>query len=190
MLNASLIRERAREFLVENYWLAVVVTLVGGILLGASGFTAVGSIILLGPISVGLCIFFLGLTRKQPVKFETMFSGFSNFVNTFVLGLLSTIFITLWTLLLFIPGIIKSYSYSMCYYIMADNPDISANLAITKSREIMDGFKWRLFCLDFSFIGWILLSCITCGIGLIFLAPYMQAAHAVFYEEIKENLQF
>jgi len=190
MLNASLIRERARGFLVENYWLAVAVVLVSGLLLGASGFTAVGSIILAGPISVGLSVFFLGLTRKQPVKFETMFSGFSNFVNTFVLGLLNMIFLVLWSLLLVIPGIIKSYSYSMSYYIMADNPEISANLAITKSREIMDGFKWRLFCLDFSFIGWLLLSALTFGIGYIFLAPYMEAAHTVFYEEIKGNLQF
>ena len=71
--------------------------------------------------------------------------------------ILQGLYVALWSLLLVIPGIVKSYSYAMAPYIMAEHPALTANEAITESRRIMDGNKWRLFCLDFSFIGWELL---------------------------------
>ena len=73
----------------------------------------------------------------------------------------------------------------MTYFILKDNPEMSATDAITESRKMMDGNKWRLFCLDFSFIGWILLSILTCGILIFVVEPYMLAARAAFYESIK-----
>ena len=88
-------------------------------------------------------------------------------------------------MLFFIPGLVKSYSYAMTFYIQKENPEMSGTEAITKSREIMHGNKWRLFCLDFSFVGWYLLSALTCGVLMIWVLPYHMAAHAAFYEEIK-----
>lgn len=70
---------------------------------------------------------------------------------------LQGLYIALWSLLLVIPGIVKTYSYAMTPYIMSEHPSLTANEAITESRRIMNGNKWRLFCLDFSFIGWELL---------------------------------
>ena len=93
----------------------------------------------------------------------------------------------LWSLLLIIPGLIKSYSYAMTPYIMAEKPDMSVNDAITKSRQIMNGHKWQLFCLDLSFTGWMLLSMVTLGLGLIYVWPYYNAARAAFYREIKKG---
>ena len=95
------------------------------------------------------------------------------------------VFIFLWSLLLVIPGLIKSYSYAMSNFILADNPTMSANDAITASRKMMDGNKWRLFCLDFSFIGWYLLCGLTFGLLTFFVEPYHQAARAEFYESIR-----
>jgi uncharacterized membrane protein len=83
-----------------------------------------------------------------------------------------------------IPGIIKTYSYSMAAYILQEHPEMTPNDAITKSRELMDGNKWRLFCLHFSFIGWSFLCVFTCGIGYLWLFPYEQTAVAAFYREI------
>ena len=70
---------------------------------------------------------------------------------------LTGLYIALWSLLFIIPGIIKSFSYAMAPYILAEHPEMTASEAITESRHMMDGNKWRLFCLDFSFIGWSLL---------------------------------
>ena len=83
--------------------------------------------------------------------------------------------------------IVEWWPYAMTYYILNDNPEMSANDAITRSREMMDGHKWQLFCLRFSFIGWYLLSALTFGILLIVVMPYMQAAEAEFYEKLKND---
>ena len=99
--------------------------------------------------------------------------------------LLVQIYIMLWTLLFYIPGIVKSYSYAMTPYILLDKPELSATDAITESRKMMNGHKMELFILDLSFIGWILLSLLTCGILFLYVAPYMQAARAEFYRTLK-----
>ena len=83
-----------------------------------------------------------------------------------------------------IPGIIASYRYAMTPYILLENPGMTANEAIKKSKELMQGNKWRLFCLQFSFIGWSILCVFTLGIGFLWLVPYMEAANAAFYREI------
>ncbi len=88
------------------------------------------------------------------------------------------------TLLFIIPGIIASYSYAMTEYILADHPELSATEAISRSKQMMGGNKWRLFCLQFSFIGWSILCSFTFGIGNLWMTPYKQAATAVFYREV------
>jgi uncharacterized membrane protein len=89
-------------------------------------------------------------------------------------------------MLLFIfPGIYAAYGYAMTPYILAENPEMTANEAITKSKELMNGNRWRLFCLELSFIGWSLLCILfTLGIGVFWLKPYMEASFAAFYREI------
>ena len=72
----------------------------------------------------------------------------------------------------------------MTDYILADYPELSAGEAISKSKQMMEGNKWRLFCLEFSFIGWSILCSFTLGIGYLWLTPYKQAATAVFYREV------
>ena len=98
-----------------------------------------------------------------------------------------SIFTFLWSLLLVIPGIIKSYSYSMAGFIMSENPEMSAKEAMEVSMRMMKGNKWRLFCLQLSFIGWGILCVFTVGIGYLWLNPYMNAATAAFYDEISRN---
>jgi len=97
------------------------------------------------------------------------------------------LFTLLWSLLLIIPGIIASLSYSQTYYILADDEKISAREAIKKSKKIMMGNKWKYFVLGLSFLGWFILSIFTLGIGLIWLLPYMNISMAKFYEDVKEQ---
>ena len=97
------------------------------------------------------------------------------------------LFTFLWTLLLIIPGIIAVLSYSMTFYILADDNSIGAMEAIDKSKKMMDGYKWKYFCLGLRFIGWSLLCILTLGIGFLWLLPYMQVSVVKFYDDIKEN---
>lgn len=125
---------------------------VGG-LSAIPGVGAVASLLLTWPLTLGLAIVSLKVVRKQETDIPDVFEGFKNFLNSFVTYLLEAVYLFLWGLLI-IPAFIKPFSYSMAFYILADNPEMSANDAITLSRKMMDGYKWKLFCLHFSFIGW------------------------------------
>ena len=113
--------------------------------------------------------------------------NFSNYWRKVGGMILVGIFTFLWTLLLVIPGIIKAFSYSMTKYILDDNPELSSSEAIHRSRMMMKGHKFDLFWLYLSFIGWAFLCLLTCGIGFLWLGPYMQTAEAAFYEEVKAD---
>ena len=143
---------------------------VDGILLGAEDLTSDMEVV-----------------RTKKGNFATGFNGFIQFVPSFVAGLLMSIFVMLWSLLLIIPGIVAGLSYSMTYFILADNPKISGLEAIKKSKEMMKGHKWEYFCLCFSFFWWFVLCAVTFGLAYIYVAPYFNATIANYYEEIKAS---
>ena len=113
--------------------------------------------------------------------------GFGNWLHVVWGMVLSTIYIFLWTLLLIIPGIIKSYSYALTPYILVEHPEMSANEAIEESMRLMDGHKFDLFYLQLSFIGWAILSILSLGLGFFWLIPYQMTAQAAFYRDIKNE---
>lgn len=135
-------------------------------------------------VSLGLIRYNLDLMDGKSVRIGQLFSEKSMWGKAVRLRIRIAIFTALWTLLFIIPGIIKGYAYSMSGFIMEENPDISPKEAIELSQEMMKGNKWRYFCLQLSFIGWIILGICTCGIGMIWLAPYVNAATTAFYKEV------
>ncbi len=141
------------------------------------------SYLLLLPIAYGFVVAFLGQARKREIQLGDLFAHFNG--RIWITMILKNVYIFLWTLLLIIPGIIKEYSYAMTEYVLADNPELSGNAAIEKSMEMMQGNKWRLFLLDLSFIGWMILSILTLGIAMFWVLPYMIQTHAAFYETLK-----
>ena len=145
------------------------------------------SLIIAGPFAVGIAMIALKVLSNEEFEIINLFDGFKKFTNTLLLGLLNTIYTFLWSLLFVIPGIVKGLSYSMSYFIIAENPNMTQNEARLESMRIMQGNKWRLFCLQFSFIGWYILSSFTAGILLFWVVPYVQTATAAFYEEIKNK---
>ena len=172
------LRKRAWNRLSQGcYATSLGVSFLGGLINGAAGIFTYGS------IQYGASKFYIEQQRGKRSELETLFSGFNLYGRTLVTGLLQSLFAFLWSLLFVIPGIIKSFAYSVTPYVMVDF-DLSGEEAITKSRELMNGYKWKLFCLKLSFIGWIILSGFTFGIGSIFLAPYMDATFAEFYAEL------
>lgn len=102
---------------------------------------------------------------------------------------LTMLFISLWTLLLIIPGIVKTFSYAMTPFILEEHPELSANEAIDHSRAMMRGHKFDLFWLLLSFIGWGILCLFTFGIGFLWLMPYVQTSVAGFYEDVKADYE-
>lgn len=184
-------RARARESLAGNWKHAVLHFLLYVIIISACGiFRAIpivgwiGVWIVTGALMYGIMNFFLSISRGENPQTADLFSGFSRFVDTFILYLLSCIFIFLWSLLLIIPGIIAALRYSQAYYLLKDNPGISPLEAINRSKAMMDGHKGRLFMLLLSFIGWYLLALLTFGIGMLWLAPYAYTAFGHFHNDL------
>lgn len=155
-----------------------------------SGLLGLVRFIIGGAVQLGYSVYLLKQYHQQETRLNDLFSQFFRFGQGFAQKFLVGLYTFLWTLLLIIPGIIKSFSYAMTPFIMADHPELTANQAITRSREIMDGHKWELFVLELTFIGWEFLSILTLGIGLLWVVPYMSAARAAFYREITRRPKY
>lgn len=189
MFDRKELKSKAREQINGNIWLYFGLSIVFGLILSASSFTAVAPLVLTGPLELGLTLFMLQVVRNGKGEFATGFKGFNQFLPAFTGSLLAAIFTLLWCLLLVIPGIIATYRYSMLYYIIADNPELSGPAALNKSKEMMVGHKWELFVLHLSFIPWGLLCIVTFGLAGIYVIPYIDATVTNFYEQLKSDNQ-
>lgn len=193
-MSNSEFRARAREQLdgnifSEKWLMAIAACFIVSSLstIAGSVIPYIGALLVVGPLSYGLSYVFLNQARNgQSINLGDLFKGFNeDLLQNFLLGLMISIFTYLWSMLFVIPGIIKAYSYSMAYYIKVDNPTWGWKDCIDESRKKMDGHKMELFILDLSFIGWILLGSLACGLGVLWVVPYMNASHAHFYETIR-----
>lgn len=135
----------------------------------------------------GLRVSFLTVANGEKYNMGELFDGYHNFGPVFLTMFLKQIYVLLWSLLLIVPGIVKSYSYAMTEFLMRDNPELKYNEAIEESMNMMSGHKMQLFLLDLGLIGWAILSILTMGIGFLFLIPYQQTAHAEFYLCLKDE---
>ncbi len=153
------------------------------------GICLLFKIFLANPLELGGVSFFTENTRSCPAPTATIKRGFQNYGHNFAVLFMRDLYLTLWTMLFIIPGLIKGYSYRMVPYILAEHPEMSANEVITLSRRMMDGHKWQAFKLDLSFLGWILLGILTLGLGLIFYAePYMESTQAALYLKLRDQV--
>lgn len=187
MPSNSEIRMAARQALKGNWVNAVLATLVFSLVAGAASSIPLAGLLLLCPLEFGFMLCFLRLVRGEDSSemVGDQFSIFNNYGRVLGTSLLVFLYTLLWTLLFIVPGIVKSYAYAMTPYVMNDHPELDAEECVHESRMMMQGYKWKLFCLDLSFIGWALLGCLTLGIGFLWLQPYIEASHAKFYDEMK-----
>lgn len=187
------LKKQAKELLKGNRSYGAILTLliaavfiVMGIIDPKASFitTAVVGLVVIGPSYAFLQIVD---DNKEENIFNALFLGFTNgrFISVFLTYILNWIFITLWIILLIVPGIIKSLSYSQAFYIAKDIVDsgyeVKGTQAINASKELMKGHKMEYFVLQLSFLGWILLGFVTLGIGFLWIAPYIQMTNALFY---------
>ena len=185
--------DQAKKSLSGNWGIAIGGHLIAILILGTIQIIPVvgvfAGILIGGPMTVGLAYFSLRLAKDEEARIEQLFVGFNDFGRTLGAYLLVAVYTILWALLLIIPGLIKSMAYTQTFFILAEDAEISADDAIVKSMDMMDGYKWKYFFLAFHFIGWSILSVLTLGIGFLFLIPYMQVSTANFYLEVKENYE-
>jgi uncharacterized membrane protein len=188
-MNRIAIRAQARELLAGRWNIFALIWFIYVLIEGAAASLPGSSLLITGPFALGLTIISLRVVRREGINVEMLFEGFRDFARSLVASLLIMLFVALWSLLLIIPGIIAALSYSMTFYILADNPELTASEAITKSKIMMFGHKTELFWLYLSFIGWAILCLLTAGIGFFWLLPYIYTSTAIFYENIKEEAE-
>ena len=185
----SELRAEARRALQGKWPMAAVAALIYSVIAGGlSAIPFIGGLcsLFVGlPVAYGIDFVMFGVFKGKDVDFGVLFEGFQDYSRIFVTKLLQGLYTALWSLLLFVPGVIKHYSYAMTDYILKEEPEMKNNAAIEKSMAMMENNKMKLFLLDLSFIGWALLCILTFGIGFLFLQPYMQVSHAAFYEDLK-----
>lgn len=152
--------------------------------------TGIGSIITLliaGPFAISFVLIAIKLFKGKEIEVKDLFEGFKDFVPSMVLGLLVNIFITLWTFLFIVPGIVMALAYSMVYYIHNDHKELKAMECIKKSKNMMKGYKTRFFGLCLSYLGEILLVIITLGIYSYWFMPRFNQATYLFYLDLKKE---
>lgn len=203
MISRAVLKNRAKNQL-KGYWgLAIITCFVYSIITQTmsievtnrlwmnegliAGLNILG-LLLYGSISVGFSRFALNLaTKKSTPKFTDLFSGFDAYFKSLITTILKYILIGIGTILLIIPGIIAMLMFSQTYYILAENPNLSAIECMRKSAKMMRGHKWELFVLGLSFIGWLILCIFTLGIGILWYTPYYEITMCNFYLELKER---
>lgn len=184
-MNRVQLKTIAKQQLQGNIGMLFVCLLITWVL--SNSVPGLASLIVAPPLTLGMSMIFLGLTRNESPEINTLFSGFSYIGPAILLNIMIAVFTCLWSLLFVIPGIIKAISYSMAYFVLADNPELSAKEALDESKRITSGHIGDLFVLYLSFIPWVLLGAITCGLALIYVVPYMQTTMANYYLELKDN---
>ena len=202
MLSNQDLKARGKETL-KGYWLMVIAaTALTYLLTASSGSNAaynsqteeninlmlsIISFLLSGVLAYGMANIYLGLARKGHAEFTDLFAGFSVYTKTLILYIVRGLFIFLWALLLIIPGIIAAISYAMSYYIMVDNPGMTAMEALAESKAMMNGHKMRFFGLWLSFLGWFILGFLTMGLAFLYVLPYYESTMTQFYLDLRES---
>lgn len=145
------------------------------------------SVCVINPLKVG-CLYFARNNAGAPATLEDLGVGFKSYSPAVKTMFFTDLYIFLWSLLLVIPGIVKSYSYRMVPYLIADHPELSTREILDLSRAMMQGNKWEAFVLDLSFIGWNILTCLTLGlVGIFYAGPYQMQTNANLYLALCET---
>ena len=213
-LNRRAIKANARQFIANGQWVhlflaGIVIEAVNYINFGTSTYVQLRNTfnaiyqtqffnvswnimsliaLLLLPLQVSIAGYYLSCLRKIGPELAGVYEeAAAHYGRYFCTMLLKRIYITLWTLLLVIPGIVKALSYSMTAFIQHDNPQLTSTQAIALSRRITKGYKGSLFVMQLSFFGWYLLGTITLGFAYLYVHPYLYTTQAMYYELLRQN---
>ncbi len=175
------LKATAKQNLKGNLIMLILAILICGLI---TAIPIVG-IIVAPVLYIGMIYMIINVSNGQTAEIGMVFERISILVKSFGLYFMIGLFTMLWSMLFFIPGIIKAISYSMAPYVMAENPEKGVFEAIDDSKRMMFGHKMNYFVLMLSFIPWALLCGITFGLATLYVGPYMQVTVANFYKQVK-----
>ncbi len=184
-MDRKTIKKNAKEQIKGSVIMALLAVLICCAIESLSAIVPVLPILVVPILHQGMVLIYMDIRDKKGVNLGKIFEPFEDFGRVWCANFLTGLFTFLWSLLFVIPGIVKSLSYAMTPYIIAENPEIKPLDAIKESQRIMKGHKFDLFVLGLSFIGWIVLGCITFGLVFIYVNPYMEVSIVNFYDSIK-----
>ena len=182
---------KARTLLEPHWILSIGVCLVCGLMVAIPSelnrYGEIVSFLLAGPLQLGLCFFFLNLIKGKETRFELLFEGFKPLVTVLLSYAIITVLTVVGLVLLVIPGIVVALGFSMTYYIIAEDPEISFQAALEQSWKLTDGYKMELLELNLRFIPWYLLGVLCLIVGVLAVIPWHNTTLALYYEDLKER---
>lgn len=192
-MNRAELKAKAKEQIKGKIGILFAITLIIGLISGVASLVLafiplgglISTIIITPAFALSMTRVYLSVTAETKPEVGDAFCGFDDFWSAFKVNFLVGLFTFLWSLLFIIPGIVKSVSYSMSMYILAENKGKPALACISESKAMTNGHKADLFVLGLSFIGWVLLGCVTFGIAYIWIVPYMETTLANAYHSLK-----
>ncbi|HOO29294.1 MAG TPA: DUF975 family protein [Lachnospiraceae bacterium] len=184
MISREEIKNEAKQQIRGKIGMLFICMLLMVVIAGASDVIPLAVIVIQPPMMLGSIYVYLDICAGGEVDINRLFAGFKRLGQSICLFLLISVYTFLWSLLFVIPGIIKAISYSQSFYILAEHPEMTASEALRESMEIMEGHKWKYVVLYLSFIGWVLLGAVTCGIAFIWVKPYMSATLVNYYHRL------
>lgn len=193
-MNRAELKARAKEQIKGNVGILFVITLIIAAVSAIAGavlsiIPAVGplvsTVIVTPAFALSIVRVYLNVAAGNKPEAKDAFCGFDDFWSAFKVTFLVGLYTFLWSLLFVIPGIIKTFAYSMSMYILAENKGMPAKECIRASMQMTDGHKGELFVLGLSFIGWMIVGSLTLGIAYIWILPYMQTTYVNFYNSLK-----
>lgn len=193
-MNRAELKSQAKQMIKGKVGMLFVVTLIVGLISFAASFvlsfipiggSLISAIVITPAFALSIARVYLNVTKDIKPAAGDAFCGFDDFWAAFKVNFLVGLFTFLWSLLFVIPGIVKSFSYSMSLYILAENKGKPALECINESKAMTNGHKMDLFVLGWSFLGWMILGGITFGIAYIWILPYMNTTYANAYHSLK-----
>lgn len=183
--------QKARTLLAPHWVLSIGVCLVYGLAVAVpaelNSYGEMLSFLLAGPLQLGLCFFFLNLVRGQETRFELLFEGFKPLLTVLLSYAIIAALTIVGLILLIVPGIIVALGFSMTYYIIADDPEITFQVALEQSWKLTNGYKMELLVLNLRFIPWYLLGLLCLIVGVFAVIPWHNTTLALYYEHLKEQ---
>lgn len=187
--NLQLMRDSRRD-LAPHWGLGVLVAFVYVLIIGVPSSIfpdgeGIVSLVLAGPLAVGVAYFSFAIIRGETPHFFQLFEGFNVFGKSFLANLCYSLLVIVGFVLLIIPGIIVGLALSMTFFVMADRPELSFSECLNESWSLTSGYRFKLLGLNLRFIPWYLLGILCLGVGVLLVIPWYYVTLARFYEELK-----
>ena len=184
---------KARTLLEPHWILAIGVCLANAVIVAApaelNSYGEIVSLLLAGPLQLGLCFFFLNLVKGKETRFELLFEGFKPLLTVLLAYAIITALTVIGLILLIVPGIVVALGFSMTYYVIAEDPEISFQTALEQSWKLTDGYKMELLELNLRFIPWYLLGLLCFIVGVFAVVPWHNTTLTLYYQYLKENAE-